>query len=74
MQNSTLLDQLLVLPSEERLTIAEALWDSVAAEPGSAPIPDWHREILDQRLAEDDADESHGESWADVRSRIEMRR
>jgi putative addiction module component (TIGR02574 family) len=67
------LDELLSLPPDRRLAIMEAIWDSLAAAPEHVPIPDWHREILEQRLAEDDADLSPGESWSDVRSRIERR-
>ena len=42
--------ELLALPPEERLAITEALWESLSAEPDRVPVPDWHRDILDQRL------------------------
>ena len=65
------LEKLLELPVQDRLAIAAALWESLAADPASVPVPDWHCEILDRRLAEDDADSGPGESWDEVRRRIE---
>ncbi len=65
------IERLLALPPGERLALVEALWDSLGADPAAVPVPDWHRDILEQRLAEDAADTSPGETWAAVRLRIE---
>ncbi len=67
------LDKLLDLPADERLALAETLWNSLAANPRSVPLPDWHREIVAERLDEDDVNPAPGESWADVRRRIETK-
>jgi putative addiction module component (TIGR02574 family) len=53
--------------------MVEALWNSLAADPAHVPIPDWHREILAERMAEDDAVDTAGKSWDEVRQRIERR-
>ena len=45
--------------------------DADNPEPDELPIPDWHREELDRRLAEDDADPEAGAPWEEVRSRLE---
>jgi putative addiction module component (TIGR02574 family) len=45
---------LLQLTPEERVALAVELWDSV--QPGDIPTPDWHREIVRERLAEDQRD------------------
>jgi putative addiction module component (TIGR02574 family) len=45
---------LLQLTPEERVALAVDLWDSV--QPGEIPIPDWHLEIVRERLAEDQRD------------------
>ncbi len=71
MTDQTRIDDLLALPADRRLAIIEALWDSLAADPVSIPIPDWHRELLAERLTADDADKSPGQSWDDVRREIE---
>ncbi len=67
------LDKRLELPADERLALAEKLWNSLAADWNSVPLPDWHRDIVTERLDEDDADRASGESWAEVRRRIESK-
>ncbi len=42
------------LSPEERVALAVDLWDSV--EPGDIAVPDWHLEIVRERLAEDERD------------------
>ena len=51
-------------------------WDSVAETAGAneLPIPEWHREELDRRLADDEADPEAGAPWEEVRSRLERAR
>ncbi len=73
MSDAPTLEQLLELPAAERLALAEKLWDSLIADPQSVPVPDWHRALLAERLAEDDADGEASESWAEVRRRIETK-
>ena len=58
------IDELLALPINRRWEIMEALWDSLSAAPEQVPVPDWHREVLEQRLAEDEADPVPGEEWS----------
>jgi putative addiction module component (TIGR02574 family) len=44
--------EILKLPAEERMRLAEIIWASLAAEPSGVPLGDAHRAILDERLAE----------------------
>jgi len=46
------LAEILKLPPEERLRLAEAIWASLAAEPSTVPLGDAHHQVLDERLAE----------------------
>jgi putative addiction module component (TIGR02574 family) len=46
--------EILKLPPEERLRLAEVIWASLAAEPSTVPLGDAHRAVLDERLAEHD--------------------
>ena len=64
-------EHVLQLPAKERLAVAHAIWDSLVGDPISVPVPDWHADILAERIADDDGDTSPGESFADVRRRIE---
>ena len=56
-------DQLLELSATERLELAQALWDSVAANPENVPLTDDQREELDRRLEEYHRNPSEGMSW-----------
>ena len=44
--------EILKLPPEERLRLAEIIWESLAANPSSVPMGDAHRAVIDERLAE----------------------
>ena len=56
------------LSLNERLQLAEDLWDSIDDE--QIPIPDWHREELDRRLTAYQADPEAGIPWEEVRERL----
>lgn len=51
------------LTMEEKLDYLQTLWDRIAARPENVPVPDWHRRILDERLAEYRANPEEGEPW-----------
>ena len=40
------------LSIEERLQVAEAIWDSVFHDVEAAPLPDWQKAELERRLAD----------------------
>jgi putative addiction module component (TIGR02574 family) len=65
MSENTLAD-LLKLSPEQRLDLIEALWDSL--DPRDVPMPDWHRDVLDEREASEDAD--LGDTWEVVKARL----
>jgi len=68
------------IPEIERLSIAEKillvedLWESIASEESSVPVPQSHREELDRRLAEYEKDPGRLLTLEDLRGRIEARR
>ena len=62
-----------MLSVAERIQLAEDLWDSVAAETGGPSLTDAHAAELDRRLAQLAADPGAGDSWDDVRGRIQER-
>ncbi len=65
MSNSDLAE-LLKLSPERRLDLIEALWDSL--DDSDIPMPDWHKDVLDDREANEDAD--LGETWDVVKARL----
>lgn len=60
-------DQLTV---EEQIDYVQLLWEHIAATPDQVPVPDWHREVLEERLKDYEANPDAGESWDVVRDRL----
>lgn len=58
------------LTVEEQIDYVQSLWDRIAATPDQVPVPDWHRDVLDERLKDDGATPDAGESWEVVRDRL----
>jgi putative addiction module component (TIGR02574 family) len=56
----------------ERLQLVEDIWDSIAADAGpeSLPVPEEDKALLDERLADQEANPGTGAPWPEVRSRI----
>lgn len=44
--------EILKLPPEERMRIAEIIWVSLAADPETVPLGDTHRALIDEAVAE----------------------
>lgn len=59
----------LELSSEERWELAASIWESLEQD-ATLPLSDWERTILDQRIAEDDAEPAVGAPWPEVKKRI----
>jgi putative addiction module component (TIGR02574 family) len=57
--------KLFKLPAEERLEIAQALWDSVDPEEEIRllSLPDWQKSILRDRLADLDRNPEDEQPW-----------
>ncbi|MBL8989047.1 MAG: addiction module protein [Gemmatimonadetes bacterium] len=60
----------------ERLQLVEDIWDSIAedADAERLPVSDEDKALLDERLAELEANPGAGASWPEVRARITKRR
>jgi putative addiction module component (TIGR02574 family) len=60
-------DELLV---EDKVRYVEALWDRIAAAPEDVRVPDWHRQLVSERLAEYRGDPNAGRPWQEVRDEL----
>lgn len=58
------------LSPEEKLDYVQALWDRVASRPEDVPVPDWHREVVAERLAAHRAGEGSSRPWDEVRQEL----
>jgi putative addiction module component (TIGR02574 family) len=73
MPRPEMIAEILRLSAAERLALSAAIWDSFAKEPTSVPVPDWHREIVADRLSEDDTENGPVQTWPALRLQIERR-
>jgi putative addiction module component (TIGR02574 family) len=55
---------------DDRLRLIGEIWDSLEA-PGE--IPDWQKKILDERIAEADANPGAGVPWEESMARLRAR-
>jgi putative addiction module component (TIGR02574 family) len=59
------------LSPEERLMLAEELWESLAAEPENLVVTDAQRADLQRRLEEYRDDPHAGSTWEEVKARLQ---
>ncbi len=45
----SVIEQIREMPLHEKLLTMEALWENLASSEESIEIPDWHKDVLDQR-------------------------
>ena len=58
------------LSVDEKIDYLQSLWNRIAATPEAIPVPDWHREVLDERVKDLRADPDAGDSWDVVQQRL----
>lgn len=61
------------LTPDERIQLAEELWDSIAVDPSNVPITDAQRADLQRRLDADRDDPKAGSPWEEVKKRLQGR-
>jgi putative addiction module component (TIGR02574 family) len=65
-------DKLLKLPAEERLEIAQVLWNSVepADEVRFLSLPDWQRAVLQERLEDLVRNPGDEQLWDEIKEEL----
>ena len=58
------------LSVEQRLDLISRLWDSIPDSAEALPVPEWHREELERRLEDADANPGAAIPWEQVRKRL----
>jgi putative addiction module component (TIGR02574 family) len=64
------LDQMTV---EEKLRAMEAIWRSLSKLEDQVPVPDWHKQFLDERQRQIDAGEATFVSLEEMKERVRKR-
>ena len=67
MTREALLAEILRLPPDERIELLGDAWDAIAASPDEIPVPEWHLEVLKNRVADP---QPQYLSWEEVRERL----
>jgi putative addiction module component (TIGR02574 family) len=58
------------LPIEEKLDYLQALWTRIVSKPERISVPDWHRQILTERLAAYRAGKGSSRPWGEFREEM----
>lgn len=61
------------LSVDEQIDYVQSLWDRIAASSDRVPVLDWHRQVIEERLADHEANPDDVVSWDEVRSAIEAK-
>ncbi len=64
------LDQMTV---EEKLRAMEAIWPSLSTREEQVPVPDWHKQVLEERQRQIDAGEARFVSLEEMKERVRKR-
>tara|TARA_R110002124_G_scaffold273963_1_gene443608 strand:- start:239 stop:478 length:240 start_codon:yes stop_codon:yes gene_type:complete len=57
-------------PKADRIEFVQNLWDQIARDPDTIPVPEHHKRILDERLSELERNEQAGRPWSEVRDEL----
>ncbi len=57
------------MTTSEKLHLMESIWDSLRTAP-DLPVPDWHRQVLEERTRQLDAGEVEFSDWEAVKERL----
>ena len=61
------------LTVDEKLDYIQSLWDRVAANAEAVPVPDWHLDLIEERLRVGREHPSSGRPWSEVRDDLRAR-
>jgi len=64
------INDILELPTADRVEIVQKIWDSLAANPEAVAVTETQKRELDRRLATFENDPEAGESWEDVKKSL----
>ncbi len=62
------INEILKLTVEERILAVEKIWDSIAEE-RNTPIPNWHFDIIKERISKHNTNPVNGKSWEEIKAK-----
>jgi len=66
----SVIEQIREMPLHEKLLTMEALWENLASSEESIEIPDWHKDVLDQRELLIAEGKAHFIDWEQAKKEI----
>ena len=61
------------MTAEEKLTAMEAIWRSLSKIENQVPVPDWHKQVLDEWQRQIDAGKASFVSLEEMKERVRKR-
>lgn len=61
------------LTVDEQIDYVQSLWDHIAASVDQVPLAEWHRVVLEERLAAHKSAPQEARPWPDVINRLHDR-
>ncbi len=61
------------LPLSEKLELLEAVWSELSLDPDSIDVPQWHKDILDERQSELEQGSMKAIDWDLAKEQISRR-
>jgi putative addiction module component (TIGR02574 family) len=58
------------LSVDEQIEYVQDLWDWIAARPEDVPVPEWQKEMIEERLRHHEANPEDTVPWEEVRARL----
>ena len=62
------------LPLTEKLQIMEAIWEELRAQAEGVPVPQWHRDLLDERRKAVEEGREELLDWDSIKDSLPSRR
>ena len=66
------INQLLKLNRDEKIKLVQTLWDNIAQEQNDIEIPQWHKELLDERMQNIQNGRTKFKSWEEVKKKYKV--
>jgi putative addiction module component (TIGR02574 family) len=61
------------LSTDEKIDYLALLWDRITTRSATIDVPEWHREVIAERLHDLDSDPNSGDPWYVVQKRLRER-
>ncbi len=68
---ATLLQEIKQLPLNRKVELLESVWSDLLMDPAAVEVPEWHKNILDERQQLVQAGKAHFIDWSVAKQQVE---